>query len=544
MKKKLLSVLLIVVMVLASAVTAFAADITLSDPVEGHTYTAYQIFKGTASESTSTSINASRELTNIQWGTHAPDELKNGYSTAAAAVEELLKDKGAAGARAFAQTYAESLKSKDGIEGKIENGQLKFENLEDGYYIIIDTNNNKKVTEGDYSSAYIATVAGESITGSIKGDKPTSDKEVKDVNDSSSEGETGWQKSADYDIGDKVPFRLSATTANNVSAYKKYHITFVDNYEKGLDDPKEFTVKVLEKEIKLDKENNFSASLESNSGQTKITAERINFTANTENPKTGGSFEIKVTLEPTSTSEGALLLEGNSTVITVEYTSTLNESAVIGSTGNKNESSIRYSNNPESSDGNEEGKTPEVTVIVFTYKLDVDKVDEDGNELEGAGFTLYKKNGTGQYVAVGEEQRGQALTKFSWTGLDDGDYKIEETTVPKGYNKAADIEFRVTADHSDDTLKNLSLSFKDGDEYKEGSALASTGEVILTKKNDDGTEKKKELNTGEIFGEIINRSGATMPGTGGMGTTILYTLGGILVVGAGILLVARRKAND
>ena len=123
-------------------------------------------------------------------------------------------------------------------------------------------------------------------------------------------------------------------------------------------------------------------------------------------------------------------------VISVEYTSTLNNQAVIGSTGNKNTSHVSYTNNPNDEQAGENGKTPDDGVIVFTYQTIVNKVtknpsydaskdtektgtDSDGNKefipLKGAGFTLYKKNASGEYVAVGEELKGADMTTFTWS---------------------------------------------------------------------------------------------------------------------------------
>ena len=241
---------------------------------------------------------------------------------------------------------------------------------------------------------------------------------------------------------------------------------------------------------------------------------------------------------------------GNKAVITVEYTATLNENAVLGSAGNPNVVYLEYSNNPnwdvsfdengkpenpgedgKDNDGDGEideedekkeptGETPEDKVIVFTYKLTVNKVDEQKNPLAGAGFTLYKKNAAGEYVQVGEELFGAELTTFEWKGLDDGDYKLEETTTPAGYNTIAPIEFTITAEHDLESDDPQLIVLDGGDLF--------TGEV----------------DTDDILSaDVENKSGITLPETGGIGTTIFYVLGGLLVLGAVVLLITKKRMS-
>ena len=137
--------------------------------------------------------------------------------------------------------------------------------------------------------------------------------------------------------------------------------------------------------------------------------------------------------------------------------------------------------------------------------------------LAGAGFTLYKKNAEGEYVQVGEELVGEALTTFEWKGVDDGEYKLVETTTPAGYNTIEPIEFTVSAKHeilSDDPA----LTELDGGELFTG-----------------------EVNTGALSADVENKSGITLPETGGMGTTLFYAFGSLLVLCAVVLLVTKRR---
>ena len=112
-----------------------------------------------------------------------------------------------------------------------------------------------------------------------------------------------------------------------------------------------------------------------------------------------------------------------------------------------------------------------------------------------------------------------SLTTFTFAGLDDGDYRLSETKTPVGYNTIEPIEFTVTAQH-DMTLTSLS-----------GNTV--TGEIVMT----------ANLTEGSLSATVVNNKGAQLPETGGMGTTLFYVLGGVLVVGAGVLLVVKRRVG-
>lgn len=229
------------------------------------------------------------------------------------------------------------------------------------------------------------------------------------------------------------------------------------------------------------------------------------------------------------------------TVVLVTYQSTLNENAVIGAQGNPNTANLEYSRNPNwDGDGTAPGdedkdKTPDDTVIVFTYKTIINKVDNEGNPLTGAEFKLEKKmaNGTWKEIAVVKNDAG---TIFTFTGLDDGLYRLTETTTPAGYNTIDPIYFEITAEHevlSDNpALTSLSATQKKDDS---GAAL-DTGVVATfaaTCTPEDGT----------ITSNIVNQSGATLPETGGMGTTLFYIIGSILVLGAVVVMITRKRMS-
>lgn len=494
--KKLASLLLALVMVFALATTAFAAEDTTISAPEGsnRTYDVYQIFTGDLHEGV---------LSNIKWG-------KNGTGTVGKAVDQTILD-------ALAAVNSKSDTEKLAVIQTYVNfdstaiGTVSDSNpltVPTGYYLIKD---NGPVNDGEAYSLYVVQVVGPT-TISPKVGTTTSDKKVKDTNDSTANSTTDWQDSADYDIGDAVPFKLSATIAQDYANYTHdYKLTFHDKEDTGLSFNKD-SVKVY-----VD--------------GTLITT---GYEVVTEGLTGGCTFEVRFA----NLKDIASVHVGS--VISVEYTSTLNNQAVIGSTGNKNTSHVTYTNNPNDKQAGENGKTPDDVVIVFTYQTIVNKVtknpaydaskdtgktgtDSDGNKefisLKGAGFTLHKKNASGAYKAVGSELKGEDMTTFTWSGLDDGDYKLVETTTPSGYNTIPDIEFTITATHDASSDNPTLISLNGGDKF--------TGEI----------------STGVVSANIENQSGAQLPSTGGIGATIFYVLGSVLVIGAAVLLVTKKRMS-
>ena len=180
---------------------------------------------------------------------------------------------------------------------------------------------------------------------------------------------------------------------------------------------------------------------------------------------------------------------------------------------------MEFSNNPNSTQGLEKGETPEDKVIVFTYKAIVNKKDSSKKPLAGAEFTLYKKYGEEWKEVKKVVAKSEDGTTFTFTGLDDGVYKLEETKVPAEYNTMAPIEFKIEATHDE---------LSDNPELKTLTGNKLTGEVLFTPDTDTGT-----LET-----DVINYKGSELPETGGMGTTVLYAAGTVMILAAAALFLA------
>lgn len=495
--KKLMAALLAVAMVCAMAIPAFAdgssststAAVTLytiTAPKNGHTYEIYQIFTGDYD-----ALQPSM-LTNIKWG-------KNGTGKAGDAVEQTVLD-----ALSKVASYTSDRDKLDVIDKYVtltnpvetitNGGSVE---VVGGYYLIKDQDGS--VPSSETYTPYIVSVVGNVTIEPKSNEVPKFTKKLKDTNDTTGVI-TGWQDSADYDIGDKIPFRLQGTVSKDFDSYKTYYYAFHDVEEKGLTfDPS--SVKVF-----VGDEVN---GTEITTGYTVVT-----------NKADGCTFEIVFDDLKKVTGVTA------NSIITVTYESTLNTDAVLGEHGNVNTAKLEYSNNPG---GNGTGETPWDNVIVFTYKVVVNKVDQDNNPLEGAQFTLTKKLKDGTDVVVPMDVN-TTLTQFTWSGLDDGDYTLTETVTPAHYNTISPITFTVNAAHQ---IEWDSISTRD-DVLTSLTGEKKVGEITF----------KVDKKAGSLTTDVVNNIGTILPGTGGIGTTIFYVIGGGLMVAAAILLITKKRMEN
>ena len=379
-------------------------------------------------------------------------------------------------------------------------------NIQAGYYMIIQTN---AASDSAYSVAVVSTAyAGENgLTVTLKRDVPELTKKVKDTNDT--QGDTSeWQDSADYDVNDYVPFQLTGTMPKNIAAYKTYAYTFHDKMSAGLTfvNDNEHSVKVyaVNGEIK-----------------TEITDGYIVETTGLAKDET---FNVKFAdLKAAKGADDAKITVDENTKIVVEYYGQLNGEAVIGKAGNPNRAYLEYENNPEA-EGEGTGKTPEDKVIVFTYEVDINKVNKDKTPLEGATFLLEKKNSNGEWVRVDELEATQNGTSYTskFQRVDDGTYRLTETKAPAGYTPIAPKEFTISATHDTESKDPKLTKFE------------ITGLTDNPISNTDGTASA----------DIVNTKGSELPSTGGMGTVLLYVAGiAVFVLAGATLVMALRRRN-
>ena len=511
--KRMLALLAAFALVLAMAVPAFANEVTCSitAPKNGHTYEVYQIFTGTLSEDHGTKV-----LSDIKWGKNGINDgtaVKEGDSVPETVLKKIT---GVA-------TESDSEKLKV-IEKYVDlTANKKFNTVSDGttlnvpagYYLIKDTDNSYD-NQHDAYTQFIVEVAG-NVNFKPKTDYPTVEKKVQE--NSKTNGTTGdyggkYNDVADYSIGDAVPFKLIGSVPD-MSQYSTYKYTFHDTLAKSLTVPAEDSVKV------------YASSNKAGSGKQDITS---NFTV------TVSGQEITVHTDDLKTIDDI----SADKYILVEYSAVLNSNAAINkenvtdtSNGNINKVYLTYSNNPRNE--SEAGKTPEDTVIVFTYKIEATKVDGGTNKgLKDVTFRIYKMSGDDKWYAqvadgklngwVNTANNNCVLTsgedgKFSLAGLDDGTYFIEEITPLPGYNSIDPVEIQVNGNTKNGQTGN-----------------GATSELT------DVTFTVGETTENAIT--IVNNAGTTLPSTGGMGTTVFYVVGGGLMAVAVVLLVTKKRMEN
>ena len=489
--KKLLPILLAVAMVMTLGLTAFATTLT----VEGdRTYNGYQLLTLTTSlkadcgcaEHSDTCYNyayaVNGKYRDILKTVAGVDEDVTDTDAIDALILEFFAAKSDDEMREVADDIFAALA---GVEADVEATGANND-LAQGYWLFADVTNLDGQNLAN-SLVLIDTVGQDNITITPKTGLPTVEKKVKDINDSTDADYTDWQDSADYDIGDTVPFKLTATLPDNVANYDSYEIIFHDTISNGLTaDLENVTVKIFADE-------DDTTGTDVTTGFTVI-----------EDCDCGCSFAVVFddVLDLGATKDS---------IIEVYYNAELNDDAALGADGNPNEVYLEFSNNPYD-EGT--GETEEDKVIVFTYEVVIDKVDADGNALAGAEFELSKWDGAAWVALTVEVTDG---TTFTWTGLDDGKYKLVETVVPAGYNGMDPIEFEITAEH-DEEADEPALT-----------KLEGVGTVVL----EDGT----------LTEAIVNRTGTVLPSTGAKGTVMLIGCSALLVMFAAVFMVTRKKMS-
>ena len=496
--KRSIALVLAMILTLAMSVTVFAApnadqntfSLTLNKAVKGHTYEAYQILSGDLSADKAT-------LSNIKWGEGIKAEGQTALGGDAAGYAKKLADMGnnSSELKEQAQIIGANLASASGsVTVTDPDAKNVISNLKPGYYLIKDKDDS---LQGQESYTEFILHVTDDVDANVKADVPSVEKKVKDTNDTTGET-TGWQDSADYDIGDDVPFQLTATLANNIESYKTYSLKFNDTLSKGLDYNNDAVIKLGDKDVT----SYFTPSYDAKAKTLTFTCDNIL------------AFGAK-----------------NSDKIVVEYTAKLNENAVIGAAGNPNTVGLEFSNNPNNGGEGDRGKTPEDKVIVFTYKLTVNKVDKDNKPLTGAEFSLFKKvkvDGQEELKLVEVKKILSTNTEgtvFGFTGLDDGTYVLRETKTPDGYNSIEDQTFTISAKH-DENSDDPKLTALTGD--------VASGSII---------NLGVMLEKGELSTDVVNNKGSVLPSTGGAGRVAIYVIGAILVLGGGIVLVTKKRVR-
>ena len=314
-----------------------------------------------------------------------------------------------------------------------------------------------------------------------KNEAPTIDKKI-----------DGSKSTNDAAIGDVVNYTVTIHAKKGATGY-----VLTDTMTKGLTFNRDsLTVKV---------------------GATTL-AENTHYTVAVDAAATDGSTKFTVTFKDTYLNT----IDGDTDIV-VSYTATVNKDAVIGTTGNTNTAQLKYGNN----------STVESTTTTYSYKFDLVKTDNSKKLLTGAKFKLYdsqtsttpvkliKDATTGNYRVAETSESGavdeiviDSFKAVTISGLNKKTYYLEETLAPAGYNKLTE---------------------------RQSVELGKEGFVADATINNSGSEGATWTEGGV---QVINNTGATLPSTGGMGTTLFYVIGGGLMVAAVVLLVTKKRMEN
>jgi len=496
--RKLASLLLALVMVFALAVTAFAQDvtvtggtgsITISNAAKGETYAIYKLFDATVSA----------DKTSIAYTGTVPGSLSdyftadaNGYISATEAAKngESMSDGLRNALKAWTETaIAASTATSDG-------SALKFNGLLLGYYVV-------------------TTSQGEQL---ISVDSTMKDVTIVDKNSSTPKD---LHKNADVDdvsIGNTVTYTVSFKTSNYYGAGTEAKEIVSYTIEDTLP---EFLKDVTVTSIIVD-----------NDGKSDTTDDQKDVTDQFNANK-------KIVIDWYNDADKSFLYNNGAT-ITITYTAVVTEKAAIDGKGNTNNVTVTWT----TKDGNQPdpGKL-ETNETIFTYAIALKKVNNKGVALPGAvfEFPFYVQSTAdtdGAYIYAGtkaaEGLTNQIKTPDSGVivvkGVASGSYPITEFKAPAGYNKLT-APVTVQAAKTGETTTHTTVY------------LDENGEV--TKETTNATEVKVDIaNIAATAVVVVNKAGTELPSTGGMGTTVFYVLGAVLVLGAVVLLVTKKRMND
>lgn len=451
--KKLISLVMALVMVLALSTSAMAANdsITINNAKPGETYTLYKLLDLEVDNADNPS--AYSYTVNEDWAEFFAADSVAAYVTFTGEYVTGISD--AAALANAAANWADKPDPIDTVTCAKDATTVVFENLDDGYYLITSSLGTLAMTETTPSKTEV-----------IINEKNPQDTIEKEVKEDSTEK---YGKENDAQVGDTVDFHSTATLYPNTR-----NVVIHDTMDSGLD--------LIQDSVNI-------------TGLTKDTDYKVEFgTAD------GCDFEITFTETYLSNLTAA-------TTLTVNYEAVLNENAIVK--GENGVAIVDQYNKTKVTFG--DAQSVEDQTVTTTHKVTVNKYAEDIEDLAGAVFSLKKGDAVVLLIKLDDNnyrvaKSGEADAVETFTtvatgdiviwGLDtDTDYTLVEITAPNGYNTLTNpVNVTVNADNS------------------------------------------SQVN-------IENQSGTELPSTGGMGTTVIYIAGGLLVAAALIMMINKRRAG-
>lgn len=501
--KKLASILLALVMLLAMAVPAFAetgtsaektGTITISNPVAGQTYTIYKMFELESFDADPNKSAYSYKIT-TDWEDFVKEGAAGatyfnvdaqGYVTLKTPIDNDSDTAAALAKAALEYANAKPIEPATGNQKTASKGDttLEFTNLPLGYYLV----------DSSLGALCGLTTTKTDATIEEKNDVPSISKQVQEDSKVPEDAPgSSWGDSNTAEIGQTVYFKTVVKAKKGAQNYVVH-----DKMSNGFT-LKENTITVV------GARKNIDYTVTPNVQHYKKNVDGSNSTV------VDYTCDFEITFEQTY-----LDTITADTDITITYEAVLNANAQTGTNTNTNETMLSYG---------DDSATAWVTTNTYTYEFDLVKTDSKNKVLDGAQFKLYRSaTGTdevalikvnGVYRLATQEDIDAGISsavidagKVTVKGLDSDTYYLEETKQPSGYNK---LTGRVKVEINGANLKATMTA--DGTTWTDGGV------------------------------HVVNSTGAELPSTGGIGTTIFYIVGGILLVGAGVLLVVRKRMS-
>lgn len=488
--KRIAALLLALLLVLAMIPAAFAEEepgsITIQNVSDGNTYTIYKLLDLVSYNVDSSAY--SYKVATAWNGFFVTDAAKAYMQVDSAGTVTWIggdTDTAAAAFAKLAMDYAKtnSIADQGQITPDADDTTIIFNGLDLGYYLVDSTMGSLCGLTTTNPNAFITA----------KNAEPTLEKNV--FEDSTKQ----WTTHNSEDIGNEVSFRTTIKVHAGAQNYVLH-----DVMEPGLTFGAVTEVKHF-----VSATNTEETATPATPATPGATAD---YTVNTSGLTDGCSFEI--IFSPAFCDH----LATNDQII-VYYSATLNENAEIYENSNDNTTWLAFG---------EDHETEKSVTHTYTFAFDLVKTDDNSKLLEGAEFKLYDALTGGEMinvVRVGDKTYRRATTKDKSSsyaesivvtdgrvrliGFDNGSYYLEETKTPDGYNQ-------LTARHP------LTISDTNLDASVNTDGIATTGKGVV----------------------VMNKKGNILPQTGGIGTTLFYVVGGVLVAAAVVLLVTRKRMSD
>lgn len=555
--KKLVSAVITVIMVMSLGISVFAEDFTISKPTDDkatHTYTAYQIFSGTRTESVPATDPKTYYLTNVAWGSGVDgDALLTKLKADSSSFKDDFKDCTDATSVATvlggfdetkAMNFAKFLKSGGCLKSAaaIESTDGSFSGVAVGYYLITDS--VPADSNGAASAPMLKAVGIHTLNGvEAKEDLPTLDKKIVEGNNTTTDANTAA-------VGDTIKYRITSKVPDvRGQGYNDYWFSVSDTFCKGL----MYNGDVM---VKIDNTEYTKVSVTPASTGDGSAASTIYITLN-------DFLDV-------ATDAGKV---GKSIVI--EYSATLTEDCDMTPAGNENTARLIFSNDPNEdysgkfnpdNPGKPVGKTPEKKTKTYTTGIAVIKVDDStpAKRLTGADFEIVLSGtSTSQVVVETEKYTVDASANPAYYKLADGSYSL---TAPAGVTNP--VKYAKTIERSvqtaGSTTTNVTATVDDQGylvfeglgvgEYTISEAKAPTGYIRDTNShtititanpnfNDPNwsyTVDNNPAQSGAVTLTFTNVKSSNLPETGGIGRTVFYVAGSVLLL-AGVSLFAVKK---